>query len=214
MLICEELVLLLARPRGMTEGWDKRRAWGLSAGAVCDLMALERVALAADGRSPLVCVTSMTSTASGGLDSMLTRLAGKPRKLNKLVRDARFNPERELVRTMVLRGQLARDRPALLGLFPARYRVLDTGAEEAIRARLGEVVRSRRGDWRDFAPLSILCGLGVATKVLPEETAGLSERRLSTMVTELIGETSMDHALKTAVRHLSSAMPAVGGMAA
>ncbi|WP_116111958.1 GPP34 family phosphoprotein [Austwickia chelonae] len=68
MLICEDVMILLARPRGMVENWDARRQWGVTAGALCDLEEASRISM--DGKE--VQVLSRDATGHPALDAVLT----------------------------------------------------------------------------------------------------------------------------------------------
>ena len=201
-----EIFLLLTNDEGGPASWGSQTGWALSAAAIADLVTQERVVLE-EGKDPRVRVIDATPTGSAVLDKVLSRIVEKNgKKLSSLVQDGKLNPEDQVVEALVDRGVVDVVPAKLLGLIAAKRPTLDPVPEREVRERLRAVLVGGRPSGSDAALLAILQGLGVAKKVLEDESEGMSAKELKRRVEEASSEVAVGVAVKRAIESLNTAI--------
>lgn len=201
-----EIFLLLTNDEGGSASWGTQTGWALSAATIADLLIEERVVLG-DGKDPRVRVIDATPTGRAVLDKVLFRIVEKDgKKLSTLVQDGKLNPEAEVVEELVNRGVVDVVPARLLGLIAAKRPTLDPGPEREVRERLRAVLVGGRASGSDATVLAILQGLGVAKKVLEQESVGMSAKELKRRVEEASSEVAVGVAIKRAIDSLNTAI--------
>lgn len=189
MLICEELFLLLTKDDGMPESLGVYKPYGMGGAVIGDLMLAGRLELE-DGDDPRVRVRSAEPTGNPVLDRSLARIVERDgKRLSTLLMDRRVNPEKAVVSSLA-DARIITIRPRkILGLMPERHPVVDPAPERAIRARLAGVLAGDEPRPADVVLLTLLQGVGHASKVLREEVGKLSpaelEERIDTVADRL-----------------------------
>lgn len=201
-----EIFLLLTNDEGGPASWGSQTGWALSAAAIADLVIQERVVLE-EGKDPRVRVIDATPTGSAVLDKVLSRIVEKNgKKLSSLVQDGKLNPEDQVVEALVDRGVVDVVPAKLLGLIAAKRPTLDPVPEREVRERLRAVLVGGRPSGSDATLLAILQGLGVAKKVLEDESEGMSAKELKRRVEEASSEVAVGVAVKRAIESLNTAI--------
>ncbi len=201
-----EIFLLLTNDEGGPASWGSQTGWALSAAAIADLVIQRRVVLE-EGKDPRVRVIDATPTGSAVLDKVLSRIVEKNgKKLSSLVQDGKLNPEDQVVEALVDRGVVDVVPAKLLGLIAAKRPTLDPVPEREVRERLRAVLVGGRPSGSDAALLAILQGLGVAKKVLEDESEGMSAKELKRRVEEASSEVAVGVAVKRAIESLNTAI--------
>lgn len=201
-----EIFLLLTNDEGGSASWGTQTGWALSAATIADLLIEERVALD-EHKDPRVRVIDPTPTGRAVLDKVLSRAVEKEgRKLSMLVQDRKLDPEAEVVEELVHRGVVDVVPARLLGLVAEKRPTLDDSAEREVRERLRVVLVGGRPSATDATLLAILQGLGVAKKVLAEESDGMSAKDLKRRVEEASSEVAVGVAIKRAIDSLNAAI--------
>ena len=143
------------------------------------------------------------------LDTALAHLTEKKdgRRLSTVVTDTKLNLERPIAELLAERGIVSVEEKRMLGLVPAKFPVLDERPEQEIRSRLQEVLAGHRpADPADATSLAVLQGLGVAHKVLKEESGGLSARELKKRIEQVAANNEAGAAVKRAVDAITTAL--------
>lgn len=201
-----EIFLLLTNDEGGPASWGSQTGWALSAATIADLVIQERVVLE-EGKDPRVRVIDATPTGSAVLDKVLSRIVEKNgKKLSSLVQDGKLNPEDQVVEALVDRGVVDVVPAKLLGLIAAKRPTLDPVPEREVRERLRAVLVGGRPSGSDATLLAILQGLGVAKKVLEDESEGMSAKELKRRVEEASSEVAVGVAVKRAIESLNTAI--------
>ncbi len=201
-----EIFLLLTNDAGGQASWGTQTGWALSAATIADLLIEGRVELGEE-KDPRVRVVDAAPTGRPVLDKVLARAEAKDgKKLSALVQDSKLNPEDEVIEQLVAGGVVGVVPKRLLGLVPEKRPTLDPGPERRIRERLRTVLAGGRPSATDATLLAILQGLGVATKVLAEECAGMTSKQLKQRVEEATAEVAVGVALKRAIDSLNGAI--------
>ena len=152
-------------------------------------------------------VIDATPTGSAVLDKVLSRIVEKNgKKLSSLVQDGKLNPEDQVVEALVDRGVVDVVPAKLLGLIAAKRPTLDPVPEREVRERLRAVLVGGRPSGSDATLLAILQGLGVAKKVLEDESEGMSAKELKRRVEEASSEVAVGVAIKRAIESLNTAI--------
>ena len=201
-----ELFLLLTNDEGGPASWGTQTGWALSAATIADLLLDQRVWLN-EGEDPRLEVIDATPTGQPVLDMVLARAVEKEgTKLSTLVQDSKMNPEPEVVAQLARLGVVDVVPKRLLGLVPEKRPTVDPGPEREIRQRLRAVLIGGQPSASDATLLAILQGLGVAKKVLAEESEGMSTQQLQRRVEEASREVPVGEALKRAMDNLNAAI--------
>lgn len=158
-------------------------------------------------KDPRVRVIDGTATGRAVLDKVLSRAVEKDgTKLSTLVQDRTLNPEAEVVEELVGRGVVDVVPARLLGLVAEKRPTLDPLPEREVRERLRTVLGGGRPSATDATLLAILQRLGVAKKVLAEESDGMSAKDLKRRVEEASSST-LDRLASTWRQHRSTQRP-------
>ncbi len=201
-----EIFLLLTNDEGGPASWGAQTGWALSAATIADLLIAERIVLD-ERKDPRVHVIDARPTGRAVLDKVLSRIGEKDgTRLSTLVQDRKLNPEAEVVEALVVHGVVDVVPARLLGLVAAKRPTLDPLPERAIRERLRAVLGGGRPSATDATLLAILQGLGVAKKVLGQESDGMSAKDLKRRVEEASGEVAVGVAIKRAIDNLNAAI--------
>jgi hypothetical protein len=206
MLIAEELFLLLRRDDGKPESVMAQRGYGLAAAVITDLVLAERVTLS-DDKDPRMSVIVRGRTGSQVLDAALARLEERDgKKLSSLVTDRKLAVEGHVAAALAAAGVIAVEEKRALGLVPARYPMLDPEPERRVRERLRVVLAGGTSSAGDSTLLAILQGLGIAPKVLADETGSLGRRDLKRRIEEVATEVPAGEAVRKAVQAMNTAI--------
>ena len=206
MRISESLFLLLRRDDGKPESAMAQRGYGLAAGAITDLVLVERVTLGEE-KDPRMTVLDPRPVGHRGLDASLTRLVERDgKKLSSLVTDGRVAAEQQVGEALAAGGVLEVEERRLLGLVPARYPVRDPEPERALRERLRVVLQGGTPDPREATVLAILEGLQVAANVLEEERGTLGKKDLKRRIEVVSEDVVAGEAVGRAVRAMNTAI--------
>lgn len=201
-----ELFLLLTTDEGGPASWGTQTGWALSAATIADLLIEERVALD-EQKDPRLHLVDATPTGRAVPDKVLARAAEKEgTKLSTLVQDGKMNPELEVVAELERLGVVEIVPKRMLGLIPEKRPTVDRGPEREIRERLRTVLIGGQPSATDATLLAILQGLGVAKKVLAQESEGMSAKQLKQRVEEATHEVPVGVALKRAIDSLNAAI--------
>ena len=201
-----EIFLLLTNDEGGPASWGTQTGWALSAATIADLLIEERVVLD-ERKDPRVHVIDARPTGRAVLDKVLSRVGEKdgPR-LSTLVQDRKLNPEAEVVEALVGHGVVDVVPARLLGLVAEKRPTLDPLPEREVRERLRAVLVGGRPSATDATLLAILQGLGVAKKVLTQESDGMSAKDLKRRVEEASNQVAVGVAIKRAIDSLNAAI--------
>jgi hypothetical protein len=206
MLIAEELFLLLRRDDGRPESATAQRGYGLAAAVVTDLVVAERITLSED-KDPRLKVLVPGPVGHPALDAAMVRLEQKDgKKLSSLVSDGKVAVERELAGALSAAGVIDVTESRALGLVPEKYPVRDPEPERRVRERLRLVLQGGTPTLADASLLSILQGLGVASKVLEEEKGTLGRRDLTKRIEEVSTDVVAGEAVAKAVAAMNTAI--------
>jgi hypothetical protein len=206
MLIVEELFLLLRRDDGKAESASAQNGYGLAAAVITDLVLAERVTLS-DDKDPRMSVIVRGRTGSQVLDAALARLEERDgKKLSSLVTDRKLAVEGHVAAALAAAGVIAVEEKRALGLVPARYPMLDPEPERRVRERLRVVLAGGTSSAGDSTLLAILQGLGIAPKVLADETGSLGRRDLKRRIEEVATEVPAGEAVRKAVQAMNTAI--------
>lgn len=201
-----EIFLLLTNDEGGPASWGSQTGWALSAATIADLLIAERIVLD-ERKDPRVHVIDARPTGRAALDKVLSRIGEKDgTRLSTLVQDRKLNPEAEVVEALVVHGVVDVVPARLLGLVAAKRPTLDPLPERAIRERLRAVLGGGEPSATDATLLAILQGLGVAKKVLAQESDGMSTKDLKRRVEEASSEIAVGVAVKRAIDNLNAAI--------
>lgn len=201
-----EIFLLLTNDEGGPASWGTQSAWALSAAAIADLLIEERLVLE-DQKDPKVRVRDSTKTGRPALDKVLNRVGEKDgAKLSSLVQDRKLNPEAEVIDGLVDSGVVGVVPSRMLGLIAERRPTLDPQPEREIRDRLRNILAGGRPSATDATLLAILQGLGVAKKVLGEESTGMSAKDVKRRIEDASKEVAVGAAVKRAIDGLNAAI--------
>ncbi|MBW3085341.1 hypothetical protein KEM60_01538 [Austwickia sp. TVS 96-490-7B] len=207
MLICEDVMILLAEPRGMIENWDARRQWSLTAGALCDLEELGAIAI--EGKQ--VRVLSEQATGHAALETILTRIVDRrDRKLPSILRDSAACPLEDIIEGLSARGVLELKSKSRFGLLPSRYTVTDSTVENNLRAAMTNTLHGR-GNRHHLSVLAIINSVEVVHQALKHEAAGVKDREISALLEDVKDSSTMMSALRSSTRGIGSALPAIAG---
>lgn len=199
-----EVFLLLTNDEGGSVSWGTPSSWALSAATIADLLIEERMELG-EQKDPKVRVVDPTPTGRAVLDKVLRRAAEKDgARLSTLVQDRKLNPETEVVDGLVSAGVVGVLPARMLGLVAQKRPTLNPSPEREIRERLRTVLAGGEPSATDATVLAILQGLGVAKKVLREESEGMSSRDLKRRVQEASEEVPVGQAIKRAIDSLNA----------
>lgn len=203
-----EIFLLLTNDEGGPVSWGTQSAWALSAATIADLLIEERITLG-EQKDPKVHVVDHTPTQRPVADKVLARVVERDgTKLSTLIQDRRLNPEAEVVDALVRDGVVDVVPARLLGLVAEKRPALNPAPERQIRERLRVVLAGGTPSATDATLLAILQGLGVAKKVLAEESAGMSARQIKARIEEASQEVAVGAAVKRAIDNLNAIMVA------
>ncbi|MGA8978184.1 MAG: GPP34 family phosphoprotein [Pedococcus sp.] len=201
-----EIFLLLTNDEGGPASWGTQTGWALSAATIADLLIEERVVLD-EHKDPRLRVVDARPTGRAVLDKVLARAVEKDgTRLSTLVQDRKLNPEAEVVEGLVSDGIVDLVPSRLLGLVAEKRPTLDPQPEREVRERLRTVLAGGRPSASDATLLAILQGLGVAKKVLAEESRGMSAKDLKRRVQEASDEVAVGVAIKRAIDGLNAAL--------
>ncbi len=201
-----EIFLLLTNDEGGAASWGTQTSWALSAATIADLLIEERVVLD-EKKDPRVHVVNAAPTGRAVWDKVLARIVEKDgKRLSTLVQDSKLNPESEVVELLVRDSIIDVVPEKLLGLVPEKRPTLNPGPEREIRERLRAVLAGGRPSATDATLLAILQSLGVARKVLADESNGMSAKDLKRRVEEASGEVAVGVAIKRAIDSLNVAI--------
>lgn len=208
MLITEELFLLLRRDDGKAESAFSQNGYGLSAAVITDLILAGDLALTR-AKDPRLTVVADESVGDDVLDAALERLREREgKRLSSLVTDGKLNPESRVAESLSKAGVIRIERSWAWGLVPAKYPILDPSPEAAARSRLRRVLGGGAPTAADGALLSILQGLDLAAKVLPEERGTLSNKQLRQRIEEVSAESVVEPAVAKAMQAMNAAVAA------
>jgi hypothetical protein len=207
MLISEQLYLLLTKATGTQERPGTQRGYGLTAALIADLVTAGRVTLTEEKR-PRMDLVDTTPTGSPVLDSGLTTLESKSgKRLDRIVSSARLDPEDAVVSSLVNSGILERGERTMMGLGKPRTPEVNSGPEQELRARLTAVLAgTSEPTTADSTLLSILQALGVARKILEEESGGMRGGQLKKRIQAIVDQSPTGDAVERAMQALSSAI--------
>lgn len=201
-----EIFLLLTNDEGGPASWGTQSGWALSAAAIADLLIEERLVLE-DQKDPKVRVVDSTLTGRATLDKVLLRVGEKDgARLSALVQDRKLNPEAEVVEALLDKGIVDVVPSRMLGLIGEKRPTLDPQPEREIRDRLRSILAGGRPSATDATLLAILQGLGVAKKVLAEESNGMSAKDLKRRIEAASKEVAVGAAVKRAIDSLNAAI--------
>lgn len=201
-----EIFLLLTNDEGGPASWGTQTGWALSAATIADLLVEGRLVLG-EQKDPKVHVVGSIPTGRAVLDKVLSRAAERQdRRLSALVQDRKLCPEAEVVEVLVARGIVDVVPARLLGLVSEKRPTLDPQPEREIRERLRTVLLGGPPSATDATLLAILQGLGVAKRVLAEESSGMSTKELKRRVQQASGEVAVGEAIKRAIDALNAAI--------
>lgn len=201
-----EIFLLLTNDEGGPASWGTQTGWALSAATIADLLIEERVVLD-ERKDPRVHVIDARPTGRAVLDKVLSRVGEKDgSRLSILVQDRKLNPEAEVVEALVGHGVVDVVPARLLGLVAEKRPTLDPLPEREVRERLRAVLVGGRPSATDATLLAILQGLGVAKKVLTQESDGMSAKDLKRRVEEASNQVAVGVAIKRAIDSLNAAI--------
>ena len=199
-----EIFLLLTNDHGGAASWGTQTGWALSAATIADLLIEERIALD-EKKDPRVSVVDATPTGRAVLDKVLARIVEKDgKKLSALVQDSKLDPTAQVVEELVDGGTVGRVPKRWLGLVAEKRPTLDPHPEREVRERLRAVIAGGHPSATDATLLAILEALGVAKKVLADESHGLSAKDLKRRVEEATDEVAVGAALKRAIDGLNA----------
>lgn len=207
MLISEQLYLLLTKAEGTQEKPGTQRGYGLTAALVADLVAAGRATLTEEKR-PRMDVVDTTPTGNPVLDSGLTALEPKSgKRLDRIVSSARLNPEDAVVSSLVDSGILERGERTMMGLGKPRTPEVNSGPEQELRARIAAVLAGTSEPTTTEATLlSILQALGVARRILADESGGMRGGQLKKRIQAIVDQSPTGDAVERAMQALSSAI--------
>lgn len=201
-----EIFLLLTNDEGGAASWGSQTGWALSAATIADLLIEQRVTLD-EKKDPRVHVVDASATGRAVWDKVLTRIVEKDgKRLSALVQSSKINPETEVVESLVEAGIVDVVPKKLLGLVPEKRPTLNPQPEREIRDRLRSVLAGASPSATDATLLAILQSLGVAKKVLANESAGMSAKELKRRIEDASGEVAVSVALKRAIDGLNAAI--------
>ncbi|GAA2179685.1 hypothetical protein GCM10009785_07280 [Brooklawnia cerclae] len=202
MVIAEDLFLLLTQSSGASEIDATYRDYALTAAAVTDLVADERVWLSRD-KEPLVNVLSDRPVGHPVLDDVLARVA----RLNRRRLSTLFDSGG---RTAFVTGQ----HLATIGVVRAektfwqgwRFPEVDPRPEQLVRLRLTSVLRGDAGATdQEMALLALLDATEATPNVLRAEVGDLGNKEIH----RRIGQITQAHPAGAAVRQAIEAATAV-----
>ena len=131
------------------------------------------------------------------------------KKLSSLVADRQVAVEQQVAAALTVDGIVRTEEKRVLGLVPAKYPVLDQGAERRVREHLRAALAGSTPRTEDATLLAILLALGVAPKVLQQEKGTLGRRDLERRITEVSTEVEAGDAVARAVATMNSAIPVI-----
>lgn len=206
MLTAEELFLLLRRDDGKLESAFAQNGYGLAGAVISDLALAEQVTVS-DGKNPRLTVLPDAHATHPVLVAALERLREKDgKKLSSLVTDGKLNPETDVVDSLAGSGVIRIEEKRAFGFVPAKYPVVDTEPELALRERLRTVLAGGTPAPEDGVILSILQGLDLVSRILEDEKGGLSKKELRRRIEAVSEESVAGKAVAKAVTALNAAI--------
>lgn len=167
----------------MVEGWEQRRRAAAGLGAIADLAEFGLISVEDSGRNALLRVHhDAARPVDATLLSVFERLSDGISLRAAVRATSRFTLE-ETTEELCRQGIIAKQRANFLGLFPARYAIVDPTQDVRLRQRLAVVLGGGRPTRPEAAILAILAGIGL-TRVLAENT-GLSSSAMDRRIQAL-----------------------------
>lgn len=204
MLIAEELHLLLTDATGAPVAGAGYRAHAEIAALVVDLVRAGRVAVGSDGDARLE-IVSTGPTGSALLDTSLARFAPfDGERLGDVVTRPDLDPWDDIAASLVASGVLEQRRRRFPGITSPYARERDASAEAELRERLAGVLA---GDVpptaADATLLQLVQAIGVAPRVLADESGGLDDAALALRIRALSADVRVAGVVEATVENLT-----------
>jgi len=178
LLACESVFLLLTKDAGTRERAGVRRAAGLTAALLVDLVEAGRVTVFG-GPAARIAVMDRSATGHGVLDAGLVELAARDgAPVTQVVKDRLLDPDAQIAAGLAVRGVVDIVPAGMHGLRPARYPMLDVPSRREPAARAAAALMSSSPIVHDEAVLAVLPAVRVECAALAHELPQLSRREL------------------------------------